>query len=42
VQLDGDTIVGIFADLDSTGALVLQQGREQRVVFAGDVFPTNE
>lgn len=42
VQLDGDTMVGIFADLDATGALVLQQERERRVVFAGDVFPVND
>jgi BirA family biotin operon repressor/biotin-[acetyl-CoA-carboxylase] ligase len=42
VQLDGDTMVGIFADLDSRGALVLQQERERRVIFAGDVFPASE
>jgi biotin-(acetyl-CoA carboxylase) ligase len=40
--MDGDTKVGIFADLDSRGALVLQQERERRVIFAGDVFPASE
>ena len=41
VRLGGDTIAGIFADLDATGALVLQEGSEQRLIFAGDVFPAN-
>ena len=39
VRLDRDTTAGIFADLDPTGALVLQQGMGQRLILAGDVFP---
>jgi BirA family transcriptional regulator, biotin operon repressor / biotin---[acetyl-CoA-carboxylase] ligase len=39
VRLDRDTTAGIFADLDPTGALVLDEGRGQRLILAGDVFP---
>ena len=39
VRLQSDTTAGIFADLDPTGALILQQGRGQRLILAGDVFP---
>jgi BirA family transcriptional regulator, biotin operon repressor / biotin---[acetyl-CoA-carboxylase] ligase len=39
VRLESDTTAGIFADLDSTGALILRQGRGQRLILAGDVFP---
>ena len=39
VRLQSDTTAGIFADLDPTGALILQQGRGQRLIVAGDVFP---
>jgi BirA family biotin operon repressor/biotin-[acetyl-CoA-carboxylase] ligase len=39
VHLEGDTAAGIFADLDPTGALVLQQGGGRRLILAGDVFP---
>jgi BirA family transcriptional regulator, biotin operon repressor / biotin---[acetyl-CoA-carboxylase] ligase len=41
VRLEDDTAAGIFADLDATGALVLQQGRGRRLILAGDVFPAN-
>jgi len=39
VRLDDETLEGIFADLDESGALVLQQGGHRRLVLAGDVFP---
>ena len=39
VRLESDTTAGIFADLDPTGALILQQGKGQRLILAGDVFP---
>jgi BirA family biotin operon repressor/biotin-[acetyl-CoA-carboxylase] ligase len=39
VRLEGSQAVGIFADLDPTGALVLQQGGGRRLILAGDVFP---
>jgi BirA family biotin operon repressor/biotin-[acetyl-CoA-carboxylase] ligase len=41
VQLGRDTARGIFADLDGSGALVLQQGQGQRLILAGDVFPAD-
>jgi BirA family biotin operon repressor/biotin-[acetyl-CoA-carboxylase] ligase len=39
VRLEGDTAAGVFADLDPTGALVLQQGGGRRLILAGDIFP---
>jgi BirA family transcriptional regulator, biotin operon repressor / biotin---[acetyl-CoA-carboxylase] ligase len=39
VRLEGDTATGVFADLDPTGALVLQQGGGRRLILAGDIFP---
>lgn len=41
VRMDGETASGIFADLDPSGALVLQQDGGQRRIFAGDVFPAD-
>jgi BirA family transcriptional regulator, biotin operon repressor / biotin---[acetyl-CoA-carboxylase] ligase len=38
VRLDGSTFSGVFADLDTDGALVLDQGHTVRRVTAGDVF----
>lgn len=40
VRLDSGTVAGIFADLDPSGALVLEQGGLRRLVLAGDVFPS--
>jgi BirA family biotin operon repressor/biotin-[acetyl-CoA-carboxylase] ligase len=39
VRLDFETLDGIFADLDDSGAMVLQQGEHRRLILAGDVFP---
>ena len=39
VRLDSETLDGVFADLDDSGAMVLQQGARRRLVLAGDVFP---
>jgi len=39
VRLETGTAAGIFAGLDPSGALVLQQGELRRLVLAGDVFP---
>jgi BirA family biotin operon repressor/biotin-[acetyl-CoA-carboxylase] ligase len=37
--LSAATACGIFADLDSSGALILQQGEFRRLILAGDVMP---
>lgn len=39
VRLDTETLNGVFADLDPSGAMVLQQGERRQLVLAGDVFP---
>lgn len=39
VRLDNDTLEGVFLTMDESGALVLGQGNERRLVMAGDVFP---
>jgi BirA family transcriptional regulator, biotin operon repressor / biotin---[acetyl-CoA-carboxylase] ligase len=39
VRLDDETVRGVFADLHASGALVLRQGDQQRLILAGDVFP---
>ncbi len=39
VRLPGETIQGVFKDLDLTGALILDCGGEQRMIAAGAVMP---
>jgi BirA family transcriptional regulator, biotin operon repressor / biotin---[acetyl-CoA-carboxylase] ligase len=39
VRLDTETVNGIFAGLDESGAMILQQGDHRRLILAGDVFP---
>lgn len=39
VRLDRETLEGVFADLDASGALVLSGGSEPRLISTGDVFP---
>ncbi|MCP4328791.1 MAG: biotin--[acetyl-CoA-carboxylase] ligase [Alphaproteobacteria bacterium] len=38
VRLGGETIRGLFADLDRSGALIVDQSNVRRTVTAGDVF----
>ena len=40
VRLVNETLEGIFAGLDRTGALILKTGAASRRITAGDVFPT--
>jgi BirA family transcriptional regulator, biotin operon repressor / biotin---[acetyl-CoA-carboxylase] ligase len=39
VRLQGSETSGRFAGLDEEGALLLDEGRGQRRITAGDVFP---
>lgn len=38
VKLPGETLEGVFEDLDSTGALVLDLGGERRTIAAGSIL----
>ncbi|MED5396629.1 MAG: Bifunctional ligase/repressor BirA [Alphaproteobacteria bacterium MarineAlpha3_Bin4] len=38
VRLAGETLTGVFADIDDNGALVLDQDGHQRIISAGDVY----
>ncbi len=38
VRLDGETVEGVFHDIDETGALVLKMAGTTRTVTAGDVY----
>ncbi len=42
VRLPHDDVVGIFEDLDESGALVLSSESGTRLIHAGDVFPVSE
>ncbi len=38
VRLENEVISGIFAGIDETGALMLRQGQDTRIITVGDVF----
>ena len=38
VRLEEEIAAGVFTDIDTSGALVLQQGGKRRLIVAGDVL----
>ncbi|MEM9495046.1 MAG: biotin--[acetyl-CoA-carboxylase] ligase [Pseudomonadota bacterium] len=38
VRLPSETVTGVFDGIDETGALILRNGRQKRIIGAGDVF----
>ncbi len=41
VRLEGESLHGVFADLDENGALVLSRDGRRRLITFGDVFPAS-
>ena len=38
VHMEKENKRGIFADIDETGALILEQGNKKEKIYAGDIF----